>query len=120
MVAATRSCHTGEHRAARVLLGPISQLRSGEPPGHAVVAGERLEKAGRFVDDDEDEKVNKPRKKKQQKKTTGVEAVDDIEGTSRRQGPDERATRRIVRTRLLGLDDDEDERPRRPEATACS
>ncbi len=38
-----------------------------------------MEKAGRFVDDDEDEKVNKPRKKKQQKKTTKVEAVDDIE-----------------------------------------
>ena len=71
---------------------------------------ERLEKAGRFVDDDEDEKVNKPRKKKQQKKTTKVEAVDDIEvPVKEEKDPLLRTTR--PGTPLLADDDDDEDEP---------
>ena len=76
---------------------------------------ERLEKAGRFVDDDEDEKVNKPRKKKQQKKTTKVEAVDDIEPVPVKEEKDPLFADDAsdLLDAALGLDDDEDERRRR-------
>ena len=73
---------------------------------------ERLEKAGRFVDDDEDEKVNKPRKKKQQKKTTKVEAVDDIEvPVKEEKDPLFADDASDLLDAALGLDDDEDEAP---------
>ena len=73
---------------------------------------ECLEKAGRFVDDDEDEKVNKPRKKKQQKKTTKVEAVDDIEPVVKEEkDPLFADDASDLLDAALGLDDDEDEAP---------
>ena len=73
---------------------------------------ERLEKAGRFVDDDEDEKINKPRKKKQQKKTTKVEAVDDIEvPVKEEKDPLFADDASDLLDAALGLDDDEDEAP---------
>ena len=75
---------------------------------------ERLEKAGRFVDDDEDEKVNKPRKKKQQKKTTKVEAVDDIEVPVKEEKDPLFADDALFVGRGARLDDDEDEAPPPP------
>ena len=73
---------------------------------------ERLEKAGRFVDDDEDEKINKPRKKKQQKTTTKVEAVDDIEvPVKEEKDPLFADDASDLLDAALGLDDDEDEAP---------
>ena len=73
---------------------------------------ERLEKAGRFVDDDEDEKINKPRKKKQQRKTTKVEAVDDIEPVVKEEkDPLFADDASDLLDAALGLDDDEDEAP---------
>ena len=76
---------------------------------------ERLEKAGRFVDDDEDEKINKPRKKKQQRKTTKVEAVDDMELPAKEEkDPLFADDASDLLDAALGLDDDEDEAPPPP------
>ena len=78
-MASTRYCATQANIAPHAFFEAPFHARL--PANHPAMLSpwERLEKAGRFVDDDEDDKINKPRKKKQQKTTTKVEAVDDVE-----------------------------------------
>ena len=119
MVAATAS--TRPHESLCATQANIAPHAFFEAPFHARLPAnhpamlspwERLEKAGRFVDDDEDEKVNKPRKKKQQKKTTKVEAVDDIEvPVKEEKDPLFADDASDLLDAALGLDDDEDEAP---------
>ena len=121
MNVAAATASTRPHESLCVTQANIAPHAFFEAPFHARLPAnhpamlspwERLEKAGRFVDDDEDEKVNKPRKKKQQKKTTKVEAVDDIEvPVKEEKDPLFADDASDLLDAALGLDDDEDEAP---------
>ena len=111
-------CHTGEHRAARVLRGALPRA---PPANHPAMLSpwERVWKRPGSSSTTTRTKSEQTSEEEAQKKTTKVEAVDDIEvPVKEEKDPLFADDASDLLDAALGLDDDEDEAPSPPSEEA--